>query len=62
VRSAAYKYVEYRLEPAEVELYDLAAGPNELVSRHADPAYAQVRASMAARLRALDLAWTQPVP
>ena len=62
VRSAGYKYVEYRLVPAEVELYDLAADPNELVSRHADPAYAQVRATMAARLRALDPGWTQPVP
>jgi N-acetylglucosamine-6-sulfatase len=62
VRSAGYKYVEYRLVPPEVELYDLAADPNELVSRHADPAYAQVRATMAARLRALDPGWTQPVP
>jgi arylsulfatase A-like enzyme len=62
VRSAVYKYVEYRLAPAEVELYDLGADPNELVSRHADPAYAHVRAAMAARLRALDPGWTQPVP
>lgn len=62
VRSARYKYVEYLHDATQVELYDLAADPNELVSRQADPAYAEVRASMAARLRALDPGWTQPVP
>jgi hypothetical protein len=37
----------------EAELYDLESDPDELVSRHADPAAAGVRAAMAARLAAL---------
>jgi arylsulfatase A-like enzyme len=62
VRSARYKYVEYLHDATQIELYDLTADPNELTSRHADPAYAPVRAALAARLRALDPGWTQPVP
>lgn len=65
VRDDRYKYVEYLRGGAdghEVELYDVAADPSELESRHADPAYAAVRAALAARLRVLDPGWTQPVP
>jgi N-acetylglucosamine-6-sulfatase len=65
VRRDRWKYVEYRgtvLAPGEVELYDLAADPDELASAHADPANAALRASMAASLRVLNPDWTLPTP
>jgi arylsulfatase A-like enzyme len=65
VRWDRWKYVEYATAPfaaGEVELYDLVADPDELTSVHADPANATVRTYLAARLRALNQDWTQPVP
>jgi hypothetical protein len=35
------------------ELYDLAGDPDELESRHADPAYAEIRTELARRLAVL---------
>ena len=55
VRTDRYKYVLYGT--GEQELYDLRADPSELQSRHADPAYAAVRArlsSLLGRLRNCD--------
>jgi N-acetylglucosamine-6-sulfatase len=46
-----FKYVEY--VNGERELYDLSLDPDELESRHADPAYAGARAELARRLAAL---------
>lgn len=46
-----YTYVEY--ETGEVELYDLTGDPWQLDSVAGDPAYAAVRARLAARMRAL---------
>ncbi|HSQ00362.1 MAG TPA: sulfatase-like hydrolase/transferase [Candidatus Dormibacteraeota bacterium] len=46
-----YTYVEYETE--EVELYDLDADPWQLDNRADDPAYAGIRATLAARLRQL---------
>jgi arylsulfatase A-like enzyme len=51
IRTARYVYVEHGT--GERELYDLSRDPFELHSRHNSPAYASVRASLAARLRAL---------
>ena len=51
VRASRYLYAEY--ENGERELYDLTRDPYELRSRHGDPAYASVRASLAARLAGL---------
>jgi len=51
IRTPRYKYVEYG--NGERELYDLAADPNELVSRHADAGLAALRAELARRLAAL---------
>jgi N-acetylglucosamine-6-sulfatase len=48
LRNYRWKYVEYTT--GEAELYDLERDPDELVSRHADPAYATVRFALAARL------------
>ncbi len=59
------KYVEYVegiFDPGQVELYDLQRDPYELTSSHLDPAYADTRAALAARLREIDPPWTQPVP
>jgi arylsulfatase A-like enzyme len=44
VRTDHYKYVRY--PTGEEELYDLDADPHELQSRHADPALAEVKASL----------------
>ncbi len=44
-------YAEHRT--GEQELYDLNNDPFELRSRHADPAYAVVKAQLAARLHEL---------
>ena len=51
IRTPRYKYIEYG--NGDRELYDLAADPNELQSRHADPALAALRAELARRLAAL---------
>jgi hypothetical protein len=51
IRTPRYLYAQYA--NGEQELYDLAQDPYELQSRHADPAYAQVRSSLAARLAVL---------
>jgi arylsulfatase A-like enzyme len=48
VRAPGYLYAEYG--NGEEELYDLARDPYELQSRHADPAYASVKADLALRL------------
>jgi arylsulfatase A-like enzyme len=48
IRTARYLYVEY--ESGVRELYDLDRDPHELESRHADPAYADVRRDLAERL------------
>jgi arylsulfatase A-like enzyme len=47
VRSEGWKYVRWT---SSEELYDLIADPDELVSRHADPAYATQKAIMRSRL------------
>lgn len=44
-------YVEY--ETGERELYDLGADPYQLESKHEDPAYAEERAELSARLQSL---------
>ena len=51
LRTSRYLYAEY--VSGERELYDLAVDPDELQSRHADPAYAAVRAELAGRLATL---------
>ena len=48
------EYVEYPPGSGQgTELYKLTTDPNELVNRTNDPLLAQVKASLAARLRAL---------
>ena len=49
--AGGYTWIEY--ETGERELYDLNVDPDELQSRHADPAYASVRSTLQARLAAL---------
>jgi N-acetylglucosamine-6-sulfatase len=51
IRTRRYKYAEYA--NGDRELYDLRKDPYELESQHANPAYAALRASLAARLHAL---------
>jgi arylsulfatase A-like enzyme len=51
IRTYRYVYVEYT--NGERELYDLERDPDQLDSRHADPAYAGVQALLASRLAAL---------
>jgi arylsulfatase A-like enzyme len=51
IRTPRYKYVEYG--NGERELYDLAADPHELQSRHGDAGLATLRAQLAARLATL---------
>jgi N-acetylglucosamine-6-sulfatase len=51
IRTPRFKYVEHRT--GEQELYDLAADPHELVSRHGDPALAALKAELASRLARL---------
>jgi arylsulfatase A-like enzyme len=54
VRNAQHKHVEYAPGGGQgKELYELATDPNELVNRTNDPLLAQVKATLAARLRAL---------
>ena len=51
IRTESHIYAEHGT--GERELYDLVADPFELQSLHEDPAYAPVRAQLAARLREL---------
>jgi N-acetylglucosamine-6-sulfatase len=51
IRTPRFKYVEHR--SGEQELYDLAADPDELVSRHGDPVLAELKAELARRLARL---------
>jgi arylsulfatase A-like enzyme len=51
IRTARYMYAEH--DTGETELYDLQKDPFELQSRHDAPAYASVRAQLAARLQQL---------
>ena len=55
IRNARFKYVEHTagVSAGAVELYDLEADPFELQSQHANPAFASLRAQLAARLAAL---------
>jgi len=52
VRTGSYAY-HYYPETEEEELYDLAADPYQLQSLHDDPAYADVKATLRARLETL---------
>jgi N-acetylglucosamine-6-sulfatase len=52
IRTPRYTYAEYT--NGEKELYDLQRDPFELQSRHASPAYASVRATLAKRLQRLE--------
>lgn len=51
IRTPRYVYVLH--QHGEEELYDLIQDPDELVSRHADPALAVLKTQLAARLAAL---------
>ena len=51
IRTERYLYAEYG--SGSRELYDLRKDPFELVSRHADPAYASIRSQLAAHLHQL---------
>ncbi|HEX6639857.1 MAG TPA: sulfatase [Thermoanaerobaculia bacterium] len=59
VRTQRYKLIHY-YELGEWELFDLARDPNELASVHDDPAYADVRAELEARLQALRREYAVP--
>ena len=51
IRTRLYAYFEH--PTGEVELYDLRADPLQLTSKHAAPAYAQIRQRLAGRLAGL---------
>ena len=51
IRSRNFLLAQYA--NGEQELYDLARDPHQLASQHANPAYARVKASLAARLARL---------
>ncbi len=51
IRTERYMYAEHNT--GEKELYDLQKDPFELQSRHDSPAYASVKAQLAARLHTL---------
>jgi len=51
LRNYRWKYIEYT--NGEVELYDLERDPYELQSLHPDPAFAGIKARLAARLAIL---------
>ncbi len=55
IRNARFKYVEHTagVDAGATELYDLEADPFELQSQHANPAFAPLKAQLAARLAAL---------
>ena len=51
IRTSKYKYVQNAT--GEIELYDLEADPFELQNQQANPAYAEAKAALAARLATL---------
>lgn len=51
IRTTTHKYIRY--STGEEELYDLVADPFELQSRHADPAFAAIKAQLRAELQSL---------
>ena len=51
VRTTTHKYIRY--STGEEELYDLVADPFEMQSKHADPAFAAIKASLRARAQSL---------
>jgi arylsulfatase A-like enzyme len=51
IRTSSHVYVEHA--SGEQELYDLAADPGQLESKHADPLHAPLKASLAAQLAPL---------
>ncbi|MGH3327642.1 MAG: sulfatase family protein [Streptomycetales bacterium] len=56
VRTPRYFYAEYHYQngkPRGAELYDMRRDPHQLRSRHADQAYAAIRARLAGQLRGL---------
>ena len=53
VRTERYTYVRYT-ETGDVELYDRKVDPGELLNRASFPAYAKVKAHLAAKLAKLD--------
>jgi arylsulfatase A-like enzyme len=53
VRTDRYTYVVYK-ETGEQELYDRRRDPHQLRNVAADPAYARIKARLAARLSKLD--------
>jgi N-acetylglucosamine-6-sulfatase len=57
IRTPRYLYAEY--VNGDVELYDLALDPDQLDSKHADPAYAETRAELARRLVSLRKCWAR---
>jgi arylsulfatase A-like enzyme len=53
IRTARFVYIEH--STGERELYDLAIDPSQLLSRHNDLGYAQVRAALAEQLHRLQV-------
>jgi hypothetical protein len=53
VRTERYTYVRYT-ETGDEELYDRKLDPGQLLNRAADPAYAKIKAHLAAKLAKLD--------
>ncbi len=53
VRTSRFAYHRYPTTNEE-ELYDLGADPYQLRSRHDDPAFANTKAALTSRLRALE--------
>jgi arylsulfatase A-like enzyme len=51
IRTTTHKYIRY--STGEEELYDLVADPFEMQSRHADPAFAAIKAQLRSELQAL---------
>lgn len=64
VRTDRWVYVEYAPSAygIEAELFDRAVDPWQLTSVAGDPEYRDVQDALAARVRELDPAWTQPAP
>lgn len=58
VRTSEWKYIEYTTD--ETELYDLRTDPFELGNETDNPAWAGVKAALAARLRQLRPDWPPP--